>query len=496
MCWDFGSRDAWQQAFDLALAVDSTGASKSHWGKMLPVGKDESPVLATLLLKHKLKDIQDWHALCQRHVEMNEGLHVLADARYSSAQGDDYWLNSDILRLDEEALGIIFGVIGHGQSRSVSGSFRHFLYHQIARAERIRRLPHDIIAYPSLLRKMAAAMRDVLNGVTELHASMSVRAFHLMQRALFIPKGSQAEKALGAIDTQLSDLKDQLEKAVTGQASHQALQLQTISGNAFGAGTGAGSSISFLPPSTAALTMADGDLRSKLPMKQKDDLIKALKAQIAAPGAGSTPGASPYATGIFASWGDAAWRYGVARAPEGIAFGRQLVQSKKATVNIKPGSCLASAAVSSSLRNRSQWCVDVANCANYAAHNRPDDTTDNDYIITDIAEDADRSKWQIIIPPHPECFTGGKMIAAPTPTWPVETGPGTSYDNSSYGGSKGKGKGKGGKGKDQTGRKRARPHFERLSDGRKAVQTAASAVGTGGSISFTPLEKGTQRLAL
>ena len=191
----FRQVDAWQQAFDTLLAVDAMKNPKPHWGKMLPTGKDESPTFAILLLKHKLNEIPDWHALCKRHVEMNEGAHVLADPRYAYAEGYAFWLNSDILRLDEDALIIIFGLIGHGQSRSVQGSFRHFLFHQTSRAERIRRLPHHILAYPSLLRKIESAMHDVLNGVTERHSSMAVRAFHLMQRALFVPKGSQAEKS-------------------------------------------------------------------------------------------------------------------------------------------------------------------------------------------------------------------------------------------------------------------------------------------------------------
>ena len=247
---------------------------------------------------------------------MNEGKHVLQDARYADAQGSAFWRNMDVLRLDEEALHIIFTLIGHGQSRSVFGSFRHFLFHQIARAERIRRLPRNIVAYPSLVRKLDAAIVDVLHGVAERHASMGVRAFHLMKRALFLPKGSPGDKALAAIDSQLVSLKEQLEKVATGEASHQAMELQTIDTG------GLLQTIGQQPFQGGGGTSTDNagasqlkDLQKKLAAQQK--IIDRQVAPVTT--------LSPYPKGVYASWGDAAWRYGVARTPAGIVYGSQLV---------------------------------------------------------------------------------------------------------------------------------------------------------------------------
>ena len=77
----FRQKDAWQQAFDAALAVDADGIHKPHRGKMLPIGKDGVPTVAVALLGLRLADIDDWHALCSKHVELNEGRHVLAERR-------------------------------------------------------------------------------------------------------------------------------------------------------------------------------------------------------------------------------------------------------------------------------------------------------------------------------------------------------------------------------------------------------------------------------
>ena len=283
----FRLKDAWQQAFDIALAVDSDGNSKQYRGRMLPMGtdKDATPVAAVMLLNMRLNEITDWHSLCTKWVELNEGRHVLSDERYSDCLGAAFWRNPDVLRLDEEALTIIMGFIGHNQSRSVSGSFRHFLFHQISRAERLRRLPSNIVAYPALVLRMDAAISDVLKGVAERHSSMSVRAFHLMQRSLFVPRGERGEKALSAIDKQLLKLKDELEKADTGEASFQALNLQTMSasqGMFFTAGsTGSsvpGSSTLSFPSGPSSHTSFDSTATAQLAQLQAQN--KALQSQL------------------------------------------------------------------------------------------------------------------------------------------------------------------------------------------------------------------------
>ena len=461
----FRQQKAWQQAFDVALAVDTEGVHKPHRGKMLPVGKDGAPTTAASLLNMRLCDISNWHELCMKHVELNEGKHVLADERYANCSGVAFWQNPDILRLDEEPLRIIFDLIGHGQSRSVTGSFRHFYFHQIARAERIRRLPKDIVAYPSLVAKMNAAMLDVLQGVQERHTSMAVRAFHLMQRSVFVPVGEAGEKALKAIDTQLTLLKDQLEKVASGEADHQALNIQLSAGGqsafiGFG-GTATGTAVT----GTALDIAASGQL------KQLEAQNKALQKQLQQARSNDQQGKSPYPAGIFISWGDAAYRYGIYRAPEGIVFGGQLVQSKKA-VDLS-GKCLATVAVSNNVKQRSQWCSDVAHCKNYAAHDRPDEISSDDLVVTQLDLDTvDTSQWSCVIPAHADCLDNGRAIPAPKPSWPIETGPGTTYDTSQGKGKSRGGKGKGGKGRGSglTGRKRDASNFEWPSMGHKTTE--------------------------
>ena len=460
----FRQKDAWQQAFDTALAVDSEGNSKAFRGRMLPIGtdKDATPHAAVMLLNLRLNEISDWHSLCAKHVELNEGKFVLLDDRFRDSAGAAFWRNPDVLRLDEQAMSIVMGFIGHDQSRSIAGSFRHFYFHQIARAERLRRLPKNILAYPNLVIRMDAAIADVLKGVAERHASMALRSFHLMQRSLFVPKGEQGEKAFAAIDGHLSKLKEEIEKSDTGEASFQALNLQTISsgGLVFSAGS-TGSSISTSGTVTFPSSQASLDSAGTLQLAQSQARIQSLESQLrTATGASlSTAGkSSPYPTGIHTSWGDAAYRYGVARTNMGLVFGRQLVQCKGEGLDIPKGSCLASCATSGNSKSRSQWCVDTKNCKGYAAHDRPPSISADDLIFTELAETVDTSGFQWIVKPHPECVLEGKPIPAPKPTWPIETGPGTHFRKGGKG--TGKGKGKSGGGRDIAGRKRKETLFD------------------------------------
>ena len=485
----FRQANSWQAAFDLVLAVDTSKISKPHWGKMLPVGKDEAPTSAIMLLKHKLDEIPDWHALCMRYIQLNEGKHVLADARYAESDGDKFWLNPDILRLDEEPLHIIFAMIGHGQSRSVQGSFRHFLFHQTARAERIRRLPRNIVAFPSLVRKMLAALRDTLVGATERHASMTVRPFHLMRRTLFVEKGSAAEKALDSIDKQLTELKEQLERAETGEADYQAPHLQplfgtpvvdtTVTGTALG--TSADTILSFPPLSATAVESA-----MQLQVKQQQQQLKQLQQQLQKQGATpETSGSLRFPQGVFAGWGDSACRYGVSQAPEGIVFGNKLVQLKRPALNVPANSCLAAAAAGSQTKSRSQWCIRPLHCANYASHDRVDGTTNDDYVVTDVdLTTVDKSKWRVLIAPNLA------LERAPNPSWPISTGPGTTA--SLGGGGKGKsGKGKGKSGKDNlSGKKRSQSGFEGLSTGYKSSHLVASVEESETVVSYAPISDG------
>ena len=489
----FRQVNSWQAAFDLVLAVDASKVSKPHWGKMLPVGKDETPTSAVMLLRHKLDEVPEWHALCVRYIQMNEGKHVLADARYADAEGDRFWLNPDILRLDEEPLHIIFATIGHGQSRSIQGSFRHFLFHQTVRAERIRRLPRNIVAYPSLVRKTLAAMRDVLVAASERHASMMVRPFHLMKRALFVEKGSAAEKALDSIDKQLAELKEQLERAETGEADYQAPHLQPlvgqhsaplVQGTALGAGVE--TVLSFPPPNMQAQASAS-EAAMQLQVRQQQQLLKQLQKQLQNQGV-TIPTSLSFPTGVFAGWGDAACRYGVYQSPEGIIFGNKLVQLKRPALNVPASSCLAAAAASFSSKGRSQWCLRPLHCKNYATHDRLDGTTNDDYVITEIdLATVDKSQWRVLIAPN------SALEQAPKPTWPISTGPGTT---STGGDGKGKGgKGKGSKGKggkaNLSGGKRKQSGFEGLSVGSKSPIQGADGGESETVVSFAPISDGT-----
>jgi hypothetical protein len=489
----FRQVNSWQAAFDLVLAVDTAKSPKPHWGKMLPIAKDGTPASAIMLLKHKLDEVNDWHALCVRHVQMNEGKHVLADARYANSEGDQFWLNPDILRLDEEPLHIILNTIGHGQSRSVHGSFRHFLFHQTVRAERIRRLPRNIVAYPSLVQKTLAALRDVLVAASERHASMIVRPFHLMKRTLFVEKGSASEKALDSIDKQLTELKEQLERAETGEADFQAPHLQSlacqsaapmVTGTALATGADA-TTISFMPPSQLA-TESAMQLQVKQHQQQLKQLQKQLQDQTSSVGALAGTGGFP--KGVFAGWGDAACRYGVYQSPEGLVFGNKLVQLKRPALNVPAHSCLAAAAAGGAAKGRSQWCIRPLHCLNYASHDRVDGTSNDDYVVTELdLATVDKSQWRCLVAPNPS------LDKAPNPSWPISSGPGTTSNTSQAGGGKGKG-GKGGKGKggkdSASGKKRSQPGFEWHSTGCKASPTSASAGESETVVTFAPISDG------
>ena len=471
---------AWRSAFNMLLATDKDGGPKPNWGNMLPMVGDECKV-AGILLRHAFTSITDWHALCVPWIVKAEGTHVLSDPRYSLGHipSVDFWINPDCMRLDEYPLQVIFSGIGHGQSRSIRRSFRHFYTLQIERAERIRRLPRDIAGYTFVLTQMRDALVFLIKAATDASANMMLMPFHLMQRELFVT--TDAQKLLDDIDSGLANLKESLEKAMHGRAAHQLPHLQ-LTAEQTPAQITAG--VNALQPYTPTGAISFGTTPE----------IHHLPA---------IPTPSPFPAGVFHNWGDMAAARGVWLTPYGICFGSQLISSTKGAVTIAKGACLASCAPNVSALNRGKWCVAPTTCMGPASHDRQDGTTDDDYTSNTVPANEDRSQWTIVVPPNAACLdANGKVLEAPSPPWQgdksphgspwpwphrptqaLSNGDGSSSRDGGRGGrgrgtdgkgkgGKGKGKGKGGKGskggKDMAGQKRT--NFEwQSTEGPKAT---------------------------
>ena len=223
---------AWYTAVDKVLARDSDGNEQPNWGRMItsPTG-DEAHAVVVLLFMHKFDEIKDWLALCRKYITKTEGAAVLLDPVYTVGTDPlDFWLNEDLLRLCEDPLKIVFKLLSHGQSRSVAGSFNAFLSFQILRAQKLKRVPHNLKVYPTLLSKAKAALRVTFTTNAEHAAGLRTVPFHAMERTLWVPPGGSAALAFEDVDKQLVSVREELAKAEDGEAVHQAPHLQPITG--------------------------------------------------------------------------------------------------------------------------------------------------------------------------------------------------------------------------------------------------------------------------
>jgi hypothetical protein len=136
-----------------------------------------------------------------------------------------------------------------------------------------------------------------------------------------------------------------------------------------------------------------------------------------------------YPAGVFKMWGNQAVRHGAWKNDHGLVFGNRQVTLKTSTSSVTFAHCMAAAGPNGSARGNSAWCVTPDRCrlAGYAAHERVEGTTEDDYVVTDVPEDADRSKWKCVVAPRPALI----KVAPPDPPWAIFTGPvGSSPDTS------------------------------------------------------------------
>ena len=387
-------KTSWPSIFDVALSKDYGGVAQPGWGRMLPFDKTHCPT-ANHLMQGKLDLIKDWWTVCSTWVEKYEGKHVCLQFP-ALADSTDFWFDSVRLRLVDTAMTAIFAAIGHDQSRSTPGSFREFYARQITRAEHISRIPCDVALFPDLMRRAKFAVSLVFSQYAESHAAMLTRPLHLAQRVKFLdPSGSPAT-ALTEIDDELVRVRSELARAAEGRAAFQASHLLQ----------------SAVAPSSSETMQAPAATISR------GQAVTSLRG---AAGKSTPHAASAYPAGVFKMWGNQAVRHGAWMNDHGLVFGNRQVTLKNNTNSVTFAHCMAAAGPNGSARGNSAWCVTPDQCklAGYAAHERVEGTTDDDYVVTDVPDDADRSKWKCVVAPAPALI----KVAPPDPPWSIFHGP-------------------------------------------------------------------------
>ena len=465
----FRQKTAWQAMFDRALAIDRFGTKRHDWGNLLPMTA-ETPAVAIQLVTGKLDKIADWWTLLLPWATRYRGPHVVTMLRYAAtADPMDFWLSEDRLRLAEPALHAIFDTIGHGDSRSIEGSFREWLHYQLDRATQVAHLPTGSVAQGAIVADVKRAVALTFSAFSEGVATMFLRPFHEAKRQAFCHPSSIAAKAFDQIDKDITTTQAQLELAEKGQAAHQLAHLQPVGpliappllrhvplGSVGGSSTSSGAG----PSSGSATLSLTGSTVPSL---------------VGSP----PPQSSPYPVGVYKGWGSAAAALGVWKCPEGLAFGKTIVSLQKPSITFPPGTCLAAAAHNVTAINRSKWCVSPAVCKalGYAAHDRVDGTVNDDYTSREFdPATTDTSSWQPIIQANPALLG----VAAPRPPWPMEGGPTGSHSfnrdkrsaDDAHEGARGRGRHKrGGKGDGRGRGGRKKVNFERLSTGCKPSES-------------------------
>ena len=465
---------AWQVAFNRVLALDSSNAFQAVWGDMIPLTQ-EKPKLVGHLVQGELDQIDNFWLLCERYVLKTEGRRALSDLALLP-NGASFWWSPEHLRLGERPMHIIFGFIGHNQSRSVAGSFREFYQKQIDRAVSLSRVPTNIVGYSPLVLAGRSMMTTTLDAFSQYQTGLKTRSFHDMTRSLFADIGTIAT-AVSDFDRRLNRLREQVQLSETGEADHQAPGVQPVVVSSLAASTPLASlshSVG-LPASSSGSVLLAGASPSVL-AGGSVSVISGGSPLLRSPSlAGSI---SEWDQSVFRGWGDQAYRHGVAKTDFGIAFGNTGVSYNKGGAEFT--GCLAGAAHNQSSKLRGKWCVDPKNCAKlgFNAHDRPKDASDksqtctSDFSFFNLPHTVDKSGWQWIVRPH-ELRT-----APPVPSW-GDKGPTGVYDSSrddteptsvsrvlpesvTTGGAKGKGAG--GKGRGKPGRggreKRKQPGFD------------------------------------
>ena len=432
-------KSSWPSIFDTTLSYDYGGVAQPSWGRMLPFDKLNCPI-ANHLLQGKLDLIEDWWSVCSVWVDKYEGSHVLLQFP-PLADPADFWFDPQRLRLVEFAMAAIFAAIGHDQSRATPGSFREFYARQITRAEQISRIPRDVLLHPDLIRRAKFAVSLVFSQYSESHAAMLTRPFHLAQRVKFLDASGSPATALAEVDGELVRVRSELARAAEGRAAFQAPHLAL--------------------PST--------------PVPASPGQSRTSPTSLAGrPGIGAPRVASAYPADVYKMWGNQAVRHGTWMNDHGLVFGNRQVTLKDGAQSVTFAHCMAAAGPNTSARGNSAWCVTPKQCraVGYAAHARADGTTEDDYVVTDVPDDADRSTWKCVVAPSPALA----KIAPPDPPWAIFHGPaGDASGKAATGGAKGLGR----KALALKGRgaisKAGKKSFDGQSSGRKANSTAVPA---------------------
>ena len=284
--------------------------------------------------------------------------------------------------------------VGHGQSRSVPGSFREFYELQQSRAESLSRVDDSVAGFQPLVMATVHAIGLVHTELAETHALLLTQPFDSMARCLFAEPMSRGAKALADVDVRIAELRKQLELAHEGRAHHQLPSVQSVVPL---------SAIGAADTSAAAASMVSfGSGGSQISLGPSASAITSLS------GGGVSTGNLPpdpnlWPSGVFQGWGSSAAKWGVGKTDAGLSFGQFThVSFSGAAVTFKQGTCVAAAAPNAHARNRSQWCVTPLICKalGFAAHERVEGTTEDQYVVANLKK-SELPKCQWVVNPCP-----------------------------------------------------------------------------------------------
>ena len=266
-------KSAWQSMFDGVLAVDRMGVVHQDWGVLLPM-RGETSTHAQWLVFGQLDKIPDWWEMLSPWVRKYHGEHIVSLPMYAATDDPiDFWLSADRLRLVEPALTALLAAVGHGESRSVPGSFREWFHFHVERCVQLQHVPHGTLAQSAHIDDTRAAIRLLFANFAEANATMLLRPFHEAKRQLFNPPAG-ASTSFRLIDGDIELTQKQLALALKGQAAYQSLQFQqhTSQGSHGVAVAAAGTSLplpglaasSSLPGSSTSRELSAGKLAGAL----------------------------------------------------------------------------------------------------------------------------------------------------------------------------------------------------------------------------------------
>ena len=416
-------RKHWSRALDSVLAVDEDGNFMAKWCPMLP-HKQMGYDVAVSLIEGNFDRIDDWYALALPWLGFRN-TRAIVNKYPPLCVAKNFWLDAQRMDIAEQPLSIIMAAVGHGQSRSVPGSFREFYELQKMRAKSLDSMPADIAVVVAITASIHAAIRRVFEQFAAFQSNLFLRGLHNMRRRVLIDvhakSGVMVE--IDSIDARIKAAIKDFRAYEEGVAAHQRPHMQ---------------------PLAVPLAVTGVDARTipsaALPISQARAVPQLTCAPVALPAAGapaptgeykrfSTKEAAAFArlwpAGIAKGWGDQATRWGIFISDSGPVFGNRLVQFRK-TIRFKAGTCIAAAGPNGPGPGNSKWCCNVNECIKlgYAAHEYPEGVTADDISVTLLSskELADMSKtWKVIVPPV--VALQDRKAEAPNPPWKLSCGP-------------------------------------------------------------------------